>query len=64
MEEIQSLKPDVVRQADRKMERKYRCDENILASKPQPRRQIVVPAGDAAEIIYSTGNYQSKLLGL
>nr|XP_027220772.1 enhancer of mRNA-decapping protein 3-like [Penaeus vannamei] len=33
IEEIQSLKPDVVRQADRYTEKKYRCDENVLPSK-------------------------------
>ncbi|XP_045615872.1 enhancer of mRNA-decapping protein 3 [Procambarus clarkii] len=53
IEEIQSLKPDVVRQADRYTEKKYRCDENVLPSKPPVKRQIIVPTSGAAEVIYA-----------
>ncbi|KAL7642451.1 UNVERIFIED_CONTAM: hypothetical protein RMT77_007012 [Armadillidium vulgare] len=56
LEEIQNLKPDVVRQADKKIEKKYRCDENIVVDKPKPKRQIVVPGSEAGEIIYATDN--------
>ncbi|KAK4300386.1 hypothetical protein Pmani_027414 [Petrolisthes manimaculis] len=53
IEEIQSLKPDVVRQADRYTEKKYRCDENVLPSKQPAKRQIIVPTSGAAEVIYA-----------
>ncbi|KAK8736026.1 hypothetical protein OTU49_005187 [Cherax quadricarinatus] len=53
MEEIQSLKPDVIRQADRYAEKNYRCDENVLPSKPPVKRQIIVPTSGAAEVIYA-----------
>ncbi|XP_066945457.1 enhancer of mRNA-decapping protein 3 [Macrobrachium rosenbergii] len=52
-EEIQNLKPDVIRQADRFTEKKYKCDENVLPSKAPPKRQIIVPTADAAEVIYA-----------
>ncbi|XP_037781740.1 enhancer of mRNA-decapping protein 3-like [Penaeus monodon] len=53
IEEIQSLKPDVVRQADRYTEKKYRCDENVLPSKAPAKKQITVPTSGAAEVIYA-----------
>ncbi|KAK7081604.1 enhancer of mRNA decapping [Halocaridina rubra] len=53
IEEIQNLKPDVVRQADRFSEKKYRCDENVLPAKSPPKRQIIVPTEDAGEVIYA-----------
>ncbi|XP_071549957.1 enhancer of mRNA-decapping protein 3 isoform X2 [Panulirus ornatus] len=53
IEEIQSLKPDVIRQADRYTEKKYRCDESILPSNPPVKRQIIVPTSGAAEVIYA-----------
>lgn len=57
IEEIQSLKPDVVRQADRYTEKKYRCDENVLPSKAPAKKQITVPTSGAAEVIYANGMY-------
>ena len=51
-EEIQSHKPDVVRQTVRE---NYRYDENILPSKPPPERKIIVPTSGAAEVIYANG---------
>lgn len=61
-EEIQimnggSIKPDVVKGADRFTEKKYRHDENVLGpSKPKPKTQITVPADGAGEVIYATDN--------
>ncbi|XP_050730580.1 enhancer of mRNA-decapping protein 3-like [Eriocheir sinensis] len=49
-EEIQSHKPDVVRQTVRE---NYRYDENVLPSKPPPERKIIVPTSGAAEVIYA-----------
>ncbi|CAL4099713.1 unnamed protein product, partial [Meganyctiphanes norvegica] len=52
-----SIKPDVVKGADRFTEKKYRHDENILGpSKPKPKAQITVPAEGAGEVIYATDN--------
>lgn len=51
-EEIQSHKPDVVRQTVRE---NYRYDENVLPSKPAPERKIIVPTSGAAEVIYANG---------
>lgn len=52
-EEIQSHKPDVVRQTVRE---NYRYDENVLPSKPLPERKIIVPTSGAAEVIYANDN--------
>ncbi|KAG0707256.1 Enhancer of mRNA-decapping protein 3 [Chionoecetes opilio] len=52
-EEIQSHKPDVVRQTVRE---NYRYDENVLPSKPMPERKIIVPTSGAAEVIYANDN--------
>ena len=50
-DEIESLKPDVVRVA----EKNYHHKENVIPAKKAPKKQITVPADGAAEIVYATG---------
>lgn len=53
-EELNSLKPDVMRQLDNNRG-KYRHDENILVTKPTTLRQIVVPLSDEREYVTDDG---------
>lgn len=53
-EEINASKPDVVRQTDKKGA-KYRCDENVLNSKPAAYRQLLVPQADTMEYVTDSG---------
>lgn len=53
-DEINASKPDVIRQADKKGG-KYRCDENVLNSKPAAYRQLLVPQSDSIEYVTDTG---------
>lgn len=53
-EEINASKPDVVRNTDKKGAR-YRCDENILSSKPPVYKQLIVPQPDSIEYVTDSG---------
>ncbi|XP_076267251.1 enhancer of mRNA-decapping protein 3 [Rhynchophorus ferrugineus] len=54
-DELNSQKPDVVRQLDNKKIAKYRHDENIIACQPTSFRQIVVPKPDFCEYVTDDG---------
>ncbi|XP_044576978.1 enhancer of mRNA-decapping protein 3 isoform X2 [Cotesia glomerata] len=53
-EEINSLKPDIVRQSESNRG-KYRHDENVIVSKPTTLRQIIVPVSDEREYVTDDG---------
>ncbi|XP_034942378.1 enhancer of mRNA-decapping protein 3 [Chelonus insularis] len=53
-EELNSLKPDIVRQSETNRG-KYRHDENIIVSKPTTYRQIIVPLSDEREYATDDG---------
>ncbi|KAB0804038.1 hypothetical protein PPYR_01008 [Photinus pyralis] len=54
-DEINSQKPDVVRQTDKKNGNKYRHDENVLATVPTVYRQITVPKQEFCEYVTDDG---------
>lgn len=56
-QEINSLKPDIVRQSEsnRGGGGKYRHDENVIVSEPTAFRQIVVPSTGEKEYVTDDG---------
>lgn len=53
-DEINASKPDVVRNTDKKGNR-FRCEDNILNSKPPVYRQLTVPQPDSIEYVTDSG---------
>ncbi|XP_015429110.1 PREDICTED: enhancer of mRNA-decapping protein 3 isoform X2 [Dufourea novaeangliae] len=56
-QEINSLKPDIVRQSEnnRSTTGRYRHDENIIVAEPTVFRQIMVPSADEKEYVTDNG---------
>lgn len=54
-DEINSQKPDIVKQTDKKNGNKYRHDENILTTAPTIYRQITVPKQEFCEYVTDDG---------
>lgn len=54
-DELNSQRPDVVRNVDNKKVTKYRHDENIIATQPTSSRQIIVPKQDFCEYVTDDG---------
>lgn len=72
-QEINSLKPDIVRQSEnnRGTTERYRHDENIIVAEPTVFRQIMVPSAGEKEYVTDNGliipsitlNLQRQLIG-
>lgn len=53
-QEINSLKPDIVRQSENNRGR-YRHDENVIVAEPTVFRQITVPSAGEKEYVTDNG---------